>query len=72
MEIFKFQHFSRVYRVYRNTCGNLGETQNCVQTLALRARVPTQFLLPPKFPRVFLHLYRHAENVFYFLNSALI
>ncbi len=35
-----------------------------METLALRARVPTQFLVSPKLPRVF----RNTENVFYFLN----
>ena len=39
---------------YRKTCGSLGETRNCVETLALRARVPTQFLASTKLPRVFL------------------
>ena len=39
---------------YRNTCGSLGETRNCVETLTLRARVATQFLVSPKLPRVFL------------------
>ena len=29
---------------YRNTCGSLHETRNCMETLALRARVPTQIL----------------------------
>ena len=48
------KHFPRVDRVYRKTCGNWGETQNCVETLALCARVPTQILVPPKFPCVFL------------------
>ena len=48
------ENFPRVYRVYSNTCGTLGETQNCVETLALCARIPTQFLVSPKFPRVFL------------------
>ena len=42
------------YRVYRNTCESLGETRNCVETLTLRARVPTQFLVSPKLSRVFL------------------
>ncbi len=35
-------------------CGSLGETRICVETLALRARFPTQFLVSPKRPRVFL------------------
>ena len=50
------KHFFRVpiYRVYRNTCESLGETRNCVETLALRAHVPTQFLVSPKLSRVFL------------------
>ena len=38
-------------------CESLGETRNCVETLALRARVPTQFLVSPKLSRVFLLLF---------------
>jgi hypothetical protein len=48
------KHFFRVPIEYRNTCESLGETRNCVETLALRARVPTQFLVSPKLSRVFL------------------
>ena len=49
-----FFRFPIEFILYRNTCESLVETRNCVETLALRARVPTQFLVSPKLSRVFL------------------
>ena len=47
--LFLKVYLPRVYKVYRNTSGNLGEAQNS-RNLANS----TQSLVPPIFPRVFL------------------
>ena len=51
--LFTIKEIENIFSVflssYRNTCGSLRETRNCVETLW--ARVPTQFLV--NFPSCF-------------------
>jgi hypothetical protein len=51
-----FFHVPIEFTIEINTCESLGETRNCVETLALPARVPTQFLVLETFTRVSITL----------------
>ena len=57
------------YRVYRNTCGSLGETRNCVETLASCSCSHAISRFSQTSTCVSITLYRNTENVFYFLNN---
>jgi hypothetical protein len=59
------KHFFRVPIEFRETLVKVwGETRNCVQTLALRARPPTQFLVSPDLSRVFLYNSIETQKMF--------